>query len=415
VPGALPGEEAVVATTREHARFCDARIVELTRSSPQRIKPACPHAGECGGCPWQVLDYAQQPADKRRLLLDALERIGGFDAQRAGELVRECVAPANPWGYRNKVEFQTGRDAAGRLFLGLHGAGSEAVTPVQQCLLLPKQAQKLPAKLAGALRYVLKGDVAGIGRVGIRCSQRTGDLEVALWGEPGPMPRSLVAKVVGDATGATSIVRVLTGGPAKARKIKGVEVLAGKGYWRERLGEYTLKLSAPSFFQVNSKGAAALVEPVMAALRSNGVEPGATVLDLYSGAGTFTLPLAEHYDVCAVEAASSSIADLRRNLAEAGLDAEIIGGDVARELPGLADARAAVIDPPRAGIAPEVRTALIGSPMSTLVYVSCNPATLARDLKELAAGGLEPLSITPVDLFPQTPHVETVTILARSR
>ena len=193
----------------------------------------------------------------------------------------------------------------------------------------------------------------------------------------------------------------------------GVERLFGAGSWSERIAGGTMRLSAPSFFQVNTVGAERLVELVLAAL-----EPAEddVAMDLYSGAGTFTLPLARACDfVDAVESYGPAVRDLRRNLEDAGIDnVEATGGDAGREFPDD-EADVIVVDPPRAGLAEDVVRQLSDQPARAIAYVSCDPATLARDLARFReVGTFEPVSVTPIDLFPQTFHVETVTKLVRS-
>ncbi len=266
----------------------------------------------------------------------------------------------------------------------------------------------------GALSYLTGTRELGLERVAIRASTRTDEIEVALWTRPGDFPRGQVAKVLSDATKgqATSIVRVLTKGPRGARRVIGVERLLGRGSWSERVGKERMRLSAPSFFQVNTKGAEVLVDLVMEGLSPTEDE---VAMDLYSGVGTFTLPLARRTSwVSAVESSGPAVRDLRRNLEGAGLDdVDVIGGDANREFPtGGADI--IVVDPPRAGLAQEVVEKLSDQRARAIAYVSCDPATLARDLARFKeAGSFSPLAITPVDLFPQTFHVECVALLAR--
>jgi 23S rRNA (uracil1939-C5)-methyltransferase len=283
---------------------------------------------------------------------------------------------------------------------------------VDACPLLDGRHKKLVKSVSGALGYLGgRGDLV-IERVGIRVGLHTRDVEVALWGEPGGFPRSQVAKVLGDATHASSVVRVLTKGPRKARRVSGVEVLSGKGHWEERVADMRMALSAPSFFQVNTRGAERLVELVLDGLD---LDAGDEVMDLYCGAGTFTLPLADRAGfVSAVEASGPAVRDLRRNLKLNRIDnVDVIGGDAGREFPDV-DADAIVVDPPRAGLAAEVVERLSAQPARAIAYVSCDPATLARDLARFRElGTFEPVRVTPVDLFPQTYHVETVVLLSR--
>ena len=193
-------------------------------------------------------------------------------------------------------------------------------------------------------------------------------------------------------------------GEKKARRVSKVEMLAGEGSWTENIAEGQMRLSAPSFFQVNTKGAEILIDLVMDALDPQEDE---LAVDLYCGAGTFTLPLARRCDfVAAVEAYGPAVRDLRRNLEINKLDnVDVIGGDAVRGFP----------DPPRAGLAPEAIDLIASTSARDVAYVSCDPATLARDLKRfIEEGTFSPVKITPVDLFPQTFHCETVVHLRRN-
>ena len=215
-----------------------------------------------------------------------------------------------------------------------------------------------------------------------------------------------------DATGATSIVRVMEKEPSKARRIAGVERLSGAGSWSELIGDERMRVSAPSFFQVNTKGAEKLVELVLFVLD---VRDSDEVMDLYCGAGTFTLPLARRAGfVSAVESYGPAVRDLRRNLEDADLsNVDAIGGDAGRSFPDT-DADIIVVDPPRAGLAPDVVKKLSEQSARAIAYVSCDPASLARDLRRFVdAGTFKPVSVTPVDLFPQTFHVKNVCLMSR--
>ena len=198
----------------------------------------------------------------------------------------------------------------------------------------------------------------------------------------------------------------------KARRVSATEVLAGRSCWNERIGSEEMLISAPSFFQVNTQAAEILIDIVMEALDP---KPHEMAMDLYCGAGTFTLPLARRCDyVSAVESYGPAVRDLRRNLERAQLDnVDVIGGDAVREFPD-ADADVLVVDPPRAGLAPEAVDLIAETSARDVAYVSCDPATLARDLKRFREQNVfEPVRITPVDLFPQTFHCETVVHLTR--
>ena len=412
VSGAVAGDKVRAVVDREEERWAHARASELLEASPDRVTPACPYVGACGGCPWAALAYESQAHAKRSGVVDALARIGRMGNERAESLVAPLVSPSEPWGYRNKVELAVASEG-GRTTLGMHAAGDAGVIRVKSCRLLDKGHAGAVKSVAGALSYLAGRHPFELERVGIRVSRRTGDVEVALWDRPGAFPRAQAAKVLADALHPTSVVRVMQKGPAKARRIAGVECLSGAGSWSEVVGDERMRVSAPSFFQVNTKGAEKLVELVMDALRPTEDEEA---MDLYCGAGTFTLPLARRAGfVSAVESYGPAVRDLRRNLETAGLDnVDPIGGDAGREFPDT-DADVIVVDPPRSGLAADVVSRLSEQPARAIAYVSCDPATLARDLGRFEEAGMfAPKRVTPVDLFPQTYHVETVTLLERS-
>lgn len=409
VSGAVPGDVVEAEVVREERSFLKARVTEVIEPSPDRVEPRCPWASVCGGCPWAPMDYTAQLAAKRDNVVQSLARIGRLGTERAEALVAPVDAPGAPWGYRNKVELAVER-RRGRRVVGMHVAGGSGVVKVDRCLLLDADHERLVKAVSGSLSYLANSHDLDVERVGIRASRRTGDVEVALWTEPSPFPRAQAAKVIGDATGAGSIVRVMTKGPLKARRLAGTERLAGNGWWSERVLDEVMRVSAPSFFQVNTLGAERLVQLVMEGLAPTRDDDA---MDLYAGGGTFTLPLARRAGwVDAVESYGPAVGDLRRNLERAGIDnADPVGGDAGREFPDEG-ADVVVVDPPRAGLAADVVEKLSALDARAVAYVSCDPATLARDLARFEeAGRLEPVSVRPVDLFPQTFHVETVTLL----
>ena len=414
VAGGVPGDVVEAEVVSDGKNFSRARVTRVLEASPDRVPSRCPYAEVCGGCPWSNMAYEAQLRAKHKNVCDALERIGRFSAEEVSRLVAPIEAPGDPWGYRNKVELAVTSGPRG-LSLGMHGRfDASAVVPVDRCLLLPRPQQKLPRSVSGALKFLGGSRELGLERVGMRVSERTGQVEVALWTDPAAFPRNEVAKVLSDAAHPTSTVRVLVKEKGGARKIAGIERLDGYGTWEERIADGTMRVSAPSFFQVNTAGADRLVELVLEGLALSGEEVAA---DLYCGAGTFTLPLARRLDsVIAIESYGPAVRDLNRNLANQHLEdvVEAVGDDAERQLDVVEDVDVVVVDPPRAGLDRSVVEALSASPARTVAYVSCDPATLARDLAAFVeVGSLRPTRITPVDLFPQTYHVENVTILQR--
>ena len=405
VEGGVPGDVAEVDVIEDKGSFARARIAKIVEPSPDRIAPESAIDLMCGTAPWQCMRYEAQLAAKRENIVGALVHTARIDAERAGELVRECAASKRTWGYRNKLEIAVGTDAEGRFELGFHREGSSELVAAASSRLAHKQIEKAPKALRGAIRYAQGNQDLGIHRIGVRHSLVTGELEVALWTRPGSFPRALFAKTLSTAVKATSVVRVLAD-PGKARKIKGVEVLDGRGYWREKVGDVLYSTQAPSFFQVNTAQAGKLVEFVLEGI---GDLDGAYVADLYAGGGTFSVPLAlAGADVVAVESAKSSVRDLRYNSDANGVDIDVVGGDAARELAMLEDLDALVVDPPRAGLANGVVDDIARTGAATVAYVSCDPATWARDVARFEQAGYRLRSVQPVDMFPQTYHVEVI-------
>lgn len=411
VSGGVPGDVVEATITQEAKTFARAEVASVIEASDERVQPTCPFASVCGGCPWAILSREAQLDAKRASVVDSFVRIGHMDADRVDKLVAPCERPGDDWGYRNKVELGAFRQGS-RLVVGMHQRNDAGIIKVDACPLFESRFPKLVKSVSGALGYLGGGQELGIERVGIRASRRTRDVEVSLWTSPGQFPRAQVSKVIADATKASSVVRVLLKGSQKSRKVSGVERLSGKGHWEEKVGDERMALSAPSFFQVNTRGAERLVELALDALE---LDEDDEAMDLYCGAGTFTLPLARRCGfVSAVESYGPAVRDLRRNLERANLDnVDAIGGDADREFPDT-DADVIVVDPPRAGLAEDVVRKLSEQPARAIAYVSCDPATLARDIARFEEAGTFKLQqATPVDLFPQTYHVETVSVLTR--
>ena len=412
VSGAVTGDTVEARIVSDGASFARAEVAELLEPSPLRGDAPCPFIGVCGGCPWGDLSIEAQRAAKEENLRSALARIGRFDEESVASMMRPIRAAKDAWGYRNKVELAPSHDGS-RFFLGMHGRDPEAIVRVDACPLFEKKFPRAIKAVAGALSYMGNSRDLGIERVGIRASRRTRAIEVALWTPTGSFPRSQVARVLGDALKPTSVVRVMSRGDRRARKVAGVEALGGEGSWTERIGDEEMRLSAPSFFQVNTAAAEILIDLVMEALAPTENE---VACDLYSGAGTFTLPLARRCAfVSAVEAYGPAVRDLRRNLEIARLDnVDVIGGDAVREFPEEG-ADVLVVDPPRSGLGEGAIELIADSGARDVAYVSCDPATLARDLRRFTdEGTFRAVSATPVDLFPQTFHCETVAHLTRA-
>ena len=418
VEGGAPGDVAVVEVVEDKPTFARARIVSLVELSPERTPSRNDDAASYGAS-WAHLTYSAQLTAKRGNVVAALVRIGHIDAQRAEELVKPCAPSKREWGYRNKLELAAGRDPRGRFMLGFYREGTHDIVAAPSCPLAHTAIAKAPASLRGAIGFAEGSQDLGIYRIGVRHSLRTRELEVALWTKPGSFPRAHVAKTVMSALKATSVVRVLAE-PGNARKIKGVETLEGRGRWGEELLGLRFETTAPSFFQVNTAQAERLVAEVIEGLGGvmgeEGPEglDGLLVADLYAGGGTFSVPLSmAGAEVIAVEAAGTSVRDLRRNADANGVDIDVVGGDAARELPDIGDIDVLVVDPPRAGLADGVVESIAAARPLRVAYVSCNPSTWARDATRFEEVGYRLVRAQPVDMFPQTYHVEVASIFER--
>lgn len=413
VAGGVTGDVVEATVVSEGASFARAQVNEILEPSPQRTAAPCPFVDICGGCPWGAMSEEAQREAKVANLRSTLTRIGNFTPERIDEMVRPLRHAKDAWGYRNKIELTPMREGA-RFQLGMHARNGKDTIKVNACPLFEKKYPKAIKAVMGSLSYLGNSRNLNLERVGIRASRRTKALEIALWTPTGPFPRGQVSRVLADAAHPTSLVRVMTKGDRRARKIAGVEALAGEGSWTEKIGSETMRLSAPSFFQVNTAAAEILIELVMEALAPQDDE---SAIDLYSGAGTFTLPLARRCSwVSAVESYGPAVRDLRRNAEIARLDTiDVIGGDAVREFPDD-DADVLVVDPPRAGLDAQAIDLIASTSARDVAYVSCDPATLARDLRRFEdEGTFRAVSATPVDLFPQTFHCETVVHLTRTR
>ena len=435
--GGVPGETVDVEVVEDFERYCTAKIVS------REVK-----AEAIPGANWADLPYVAQLLQKKKIVRDALVRNGKFDEELAGTVLKDVVPCENPWNYRNKIELAYANGTLGMVVGGTvlslqerqrgtvldpqeRQRGTVLVVPVKTFPLAAKAIENSPKALAGALKFALHGEDCGLFRVGVRHSERTGETQVALWTTPGWFPRHEVASIISDSINATSIVRIIADS-GKMRKIKQVEVLHGCHDWTEVLhgchacskaadgchecsetqSSFKYSISAPSFFQVNTPQAEVLQELVLSSLFPNPYSLIPKVADLYCGAGTFTLPLSKAgFNVTGVELAGSSTKDLKANLKTNHLQASIICDEVERALPKLGEFDTCVLDPPKCGLNKGVIKALLAKKPTHMVYVSCDPMTLARDLQKLCNAGYSLASVTPVDMFPQTHHIETVCLL----
>lgn len=362
VERAAPGDRVRVRIERERGNVCFGEIVEVLAAAPDRIAPPCPFYGSCGGCDFQHLSDAAQIAAKAGIVRDCLRRIGGIEPPAEIPI----IPSPRPWGYRTTAEWQHDARAGA---LGYFAAASHDVCDVGECAVL---APELAARLAG-----------------LRRQRATGDL---------PAGVTEFRAVAGDA--ATALLPPLA--PDDAAEL--ICTVAGERY----------RYDAGSFFQANRDLLPALVDEALRSAAPDDASANGLALDLYCGVGLFTLPLARRFArVIGVEAHRGAARYAVRNLRDAGLtNTRIEPVAVARWLAthaaGLAPAEFVLLDPPRTGAGAETMAGILALRPAHVAYVACDPATLARDLRPLLAGGYRLTRVAALDMFPQTHHVETV-------
>ncbi|MGH7385943.1 MAG: 23S rRNA (uracil(1939)-C(5))-methyltransferase RlmD [Candidatus Rokuibacteriota bacterium] len=422
VPGGLPGDRLRVRLVQARSRFGRGVIDAVEQPSPQRVEAPCPYFGRCGGCRLQHVAYPAQLAFKAKQVADALERLGGL----TGIPVRPIIGAEETFGYRNKMEFTVARARhPGQLVVGLHEADRyDSVLDIERCLL---QSDRMNALLGEARGFfaergltVYEQDTGeGLLRfLMLREGKHTGELmtnvvtSAPAVSELAPLAGRLQAR---DA-GTTSVVMNVN--PKKASVAVGVEehLLGGRDHIREGVGGLTFQVSANSFFQTNTRQAERLFELV---IDSAGLTGSETVYDLYSGTGAISLLLARRARwVYGIEVSQAAVDDAGKNAAANRItNCTFVCGEVRFVLPSLiakeVTAEVVVADPPRAGFHPKALHALSSLGARRIVYVSCNPTTLARDLGELVRAGYRLEWVQPVDMFPHTPHIEAVARLER--
>ncbi len=411
VAGAVPGDRVRAVVGKAKRAYAEARAVEVLEPSPDRIEPAAHHPG----APWQVLPYERQLEIKADQVREALERIGKLEAFEL-----EPIIPAvEQWRYRNKLEFSFGSGAGGELVCGFHAPGRwDEIVPMEVCLLGSERADALRADVlawarAQGLEPWDRRDGSGFLRnLVIREGRRTGEMQVRLITSPGKLDTdSLIDAVRCDGLFWTQQDRL---GESSA----GGEtmLLNGSTQLREQIGGLEFLISPEAFFQTNTEMAEQLygVAAEMAQLRGH-----ERVFDLYCGIGTIGLTLASRArEVVGVEIVEPAVADAIENARRNDvLNARFYAGDIRLAMRDLVEQAGrpdvAVVDPPRAGLSQKVVRRILEAQPKRIVYVSCNPTTLAPNAAQMVEAGYRLVRVRPVDMFPQTPHIESVALLER--
>jgi 23S rRNA (uracil1939-C5)-methyltransferase len=431
VDQAIPGDHAVIRIFKKRKNYARARIVELMTSSPDRITAPCPYSGFCGGCTWQFLAYDKQLIYKRQHVADAIAHIGLIK----GVAVHPTLPSDLIFGYRNKMEFscsdrrwllpdEMGRhDIEPNFAIGLHVPGTfYKVIDTRACLIQPDLGNRILMDVRSFIRsssrpvYGLRSH-AGFWRfVMLRHSQAFDQwmVNIVTAEEDRQTLKPLGHRLMEKYPEVVSVVNNITGRRAGVAIGEFEVPLAGKSAISDKIGPYEFDISANSFFQTNTLGAKRLYEVVKEYTELGGTE---NVLDLYSGTGTIPIVLSESAgQVIGIEIADSAVENAEKNCEKNKIvNCKFIKGDI-KNCISLITRRpdVVIIDPPRAGMHREVVRLVLDMGPDRIVYVSCNPATLARDLS-MMIDQYAILEIQPVDMFPHTYHVETVVKLAKKR
>jgi 23S rRNA (uracil1939-C5)-methyltransferase len=430
VDQAIPGDKALIRIIRKKKNYAEARVIKLMQASPQRIQPPCVYSGFCGGCKWQFVDYEFQLMYKYQHVVESLEHIGRIQNVQ----VRPTIASLLKFGYRNKMEFsctdrrwlaphEMQKPETDKSFgIGLHVPGTFfKVFDTKRCLLQPDLGNHL---LDDARKFIRS---SGLPVYGLRSHE-------GFWRFL--MLRHSVASdrwMVNIVTAADDhqalqpladflldkypeVISVINNVTSRKAAVAFGEIelgLAGAKTIVDKIGSFAFEISANSFFQTNTAGAAQLYAIVKKYAELSGSE---TVIDLYSGTGTISILLSEvAREVVGLEMAPSAVADARRNCRINRIEnCRFLLGDICESLPKISHRPDVIIvDPPRAGIHPAVIKQVLALSPERIVYVSCNPATLARDLN-LLKEGYRVQEVQPVDMFPHTYHIESVARLIKN-
>ena len=438
VPGGLPGQLVDGLIIRRRKGYAEARIERVVEPSPHQVEPRCAHFGTCGGCLLQHYDYTSQLEAKRVQVVDCMTRLGGLP-----NLPVAAPVPApGSYEYRNKMEYSFGprrwletveieKDSThDRFGLGLHPRGRhDRVLNVERCHLDDAIGAGIVTRVrdfareSGLAAYSTR-DHQGFWRfLVLRTGQNTGHRMVLLItagtqpGKPGwRAVETLAAELRAAFPEITSLIHGESDRKASVAVAERVRVLHGEPVIQERTGGFTFEIGPRTFFQTNTRQAERLFD---IAVEHAALEPGDVVWDLYCGVGALTLPLAARAArAVGMELVEEAVAAARRNAVANGVtNATFHAGDI-RELmrgDGVESQRpnVVVLDPPREGVHADVLAAVTARGPRCIVYVSCNPATLARDLAILTAAGYQPQGVQPVDMFPHTAHIECVVRLTR--
>ena len=412
VQGGVPGDTVRVEIGKSKRAYAEARVVEVITPSPDRIEPRAQHPG----APWQVIPYAKQLEIKAEQVDDALRRIGRLD----GYSLEPIIPALEQWRYRNKLEYSFGTDESDRLICGFHAPGRwEDIVEVDDCMLASEKGNRAREEVVawcraqGLTAYDRRTNEGFLRNLVVREGRRTGEIQVRLVTSRGKLDTDSLADVTPTADGVlwTQLERV-----AETTAGGQTELLSGVENYEEQLGGLSLSISGEAFFQTNTEMAERLYALAIEYAELKGYE---RLYDLYCGIGTIGLLMAPRVaELWGLEIVEDAIADAIANARRNEIDnAHFFAGDVRLALRELLEKAGRpdvlVVDPPRAGLSQKIVRRVIEANPKRIVYVSCNPTTLAPNAAQLVEAGYELTKVRPVDMFPQTPHIECVAQLER--
>jgi 23S rRNA (uracil1939-C5)-methyltransferase len=425
----VPGDRVIIRIFRKKKNYAEARVIDLIQSSPFRIIAPCEYSGFCGGCKWQFIKYEQQLLYKRQHVLDSLEHIGRI----RDVTVHDTIPSRLIFGYRNKMEFSCSDrrwllpheldrvDGDMGFALGLHVPGTfHKVLDTRKCLLQPDLGNQLMDEVRSFIRssdkpvYGLRSHVGFWRFLVLRHSVAHDQwmVNIVTAEDSRETVQPLADRLIGRYPKVVSIINNITSRKAGVAVGDVEHTLAGSDIISDKISGFEFEISANSFFQTNTRGAAPLFKIVEKYAELTGTE---TVLDLYSGTGTIPILLSEHSKaVTGIEIIETAVADAEKNCRKNGIsNCRFITGDIRKCLSQITQRPdVLIIDPPRAGMHKDVVKQVLELGAGRMVYVSCNPATMARDL-QLMQESYRLDEVQPVDMFPHTYHVEAVAKLIK--
>jgi len=412
VAGAVPGDRVRAVVGKAKRAYAEARAIEIVTPSPDRVPPRADHPG----APWQVLPYERQLAIKADQVREALERIGHLS-----DFELDPIVPAvEQWRYRNKLEYSFGTGPDGELVCGFHAPGRwDEIVPMTDCLLASERSNEVRdqvlqwCRAQGLSAWDRREQIGLLRNLVIREGRRTGEVQVRLVTSPG----SIDVDSLADAVQCDGLF--WTRQDQLGETVQGGEttLISGTPQLREQIGGLEYLISPEAFFQTNSE----MAEQLYAlAAEFAGLRGHERVFDLYCGIGTIGLALASRArEVVGVEIVEAAVADAIANARINDVtNARFYAGDIRLAMRDLVEQAGrpdvAVVDPPRAGLSQKVVRRIIEAGPKRIVYVSCNPTTLAPNAAQMVEAGYRLVRVRPVDMFPQTPHIECVALLERA-